>query len=162
MSLDFTAFKVQNNPPSLYTVKMTNKARPLVTKQKCLVKIIFTAGAIAVSLSVAKAMEVNPDGWPVPDVKSATLARTAQKDLIESVPGNETTIQVYRTATGTVFNVLSYNDRVYGYFVDTDGEPPIEYALMDPDGSGKYTNKCSGEEVCAIGEWVYKEKKEDK
>ena len=141
---------------------MANKIRPLVIKKKRLAKLIFPAGTIAVSLSVARAMEVNPDGWPVPDVNSATLVRTTQKDLIESVPGNETTIQVYRTAAGTVFNVLSYSDRVYGYFVDTDGEPPIEYALMDPDGNGKYTNKCSVEEVCAIGEWVYKGKKGDK
>lgn len=97
--------------------------------------------AIAISISHAKAAEIRPEGWPVPDVRTATFLKERRADLISELPGKETVQRAYRTADGTYFNTLSVGGRLYGYYVDTDGRAPMEYMLVDYDNDSKFEFK---------------------
>ncbi len=85
--------------------------------------------------------EYNPDGWPVPDIKNAKFLGEKKKDIISEIPGKETNLQGYKTPEGTYFNVLSINGKTYGFYVDIDGKPPMEFSLIDQQGAEKFTHK---------------------
>ncbi|MBI2657351.1 hypothetical protein HYX08_01505 [Candidatus Woesearchaeota archaeon] len=113
------------------------------------VAAFFSSLALASSLGfakMAKAEEINPNGWPIPSIAGATLLETkTRRDIIEGV--NIPVIQrVYRTAQGTYFNTLSITtkngqEKIWAYYVDIDGKPPMEYGLVDIEGDGKFTHK---------------------
>ncbi len=82
-------------------------------------------------------------GWIIPKVSSATHIGNMRKDLIDEIPGRETVVGVYRARDETYFNTLTANGRLYGFYVDTDGKPPMEYTLFDTDGDGDFEHKSS-------------------
>ncbi len=90
---------------------------------------------------IANAEEYNPKGFKTPDVKSARFIREKQKDIIDEIPGKETTLKVYKTKEGTYFNTLSIDGKLYGFYIDTDGKPPMEYTLADQKGDGVFRHK---------------------
>jgi hypothetical protein len=93
---------------------------------------------------------VNEEGWPLPDLKGLVPYSISMKtvDGIEKV-----TEKFYTPAGGHVARILG-NGRVFAYVVDNDREPPIDYLLLDPDGSGRFTQKFGPQESYLIPEWV--------
>ena len=102
--------------------------------------------AVSVASMPAKAEEINPNGWPVPDVASSKSFGCKMKDIISEIPGKETKLCIYQAEDGTYFNSLSTNGQRYGFYVDTDGKPPMEYTLIDTVGDGVYRRKSTGED----------------
>ena len=96
------------------------------------------------------AEEVNSDGWPLPDLADSVIITETTKDVLPNITGKETTLRVYRTSDVTVFNVLIYNGRVYAYYIDTDGKPPMEYSLVDLDGDGIFRHRYKPHETSPI------------
>lgn len=109
---------------------------------------LISGAALAASLGLAKVVkgeEYKADGWPTPNINTATFIEEKKKDIITDIPGAETTLRIYKTPQGTYFNTLSINGKLYGFYVDTDGKPPMEYTLIDQDGDGVYRYKSSNE-----------------
>ena len=102
-------------------------------------------GAVQGSARVVGAAELKAAGWPIPDVASARFLKERQSDLISELPGAETRQTAYLTPAGTVFNTLHAKGRLYGFYVDTDGKPPMEYTLLDLNGDGVFEHKSSKE-----------------
>ncbi len=50
---------------------------------------------------------------------------------------------------------ITGNGKVFAYAVDSDREPPIDFLILDPDGSGKFTQKFGSEDFYPIPDWVY-------
>ena len=96
--------------------------------------------------------QMNEGGWPLPDLKGLVPYSVSVKtvDGIEKM-----TEKFYTPAGGHIARILG-NGRVFAYVVDSDREPPIDYLLMDPDGSGKFTQKFGPDESYLIPEWVSK------
>ncbi len=94
--------------------------------------------------------EINRNGWPVPDLKGLTPYSVS----IKVVDGVEKIVETFFTPQGGHVARIRGNGKVFAYAVDSDQEPPIDYLILDPDGSGKFTQKFKSEESYKIPEWV--------
>jgi len=99
---------------------------------------------------VSLGLEVNPEGWPIPDLKGLT----PYSIQVKRVDGVEKMVERFYTPQGGHVARISGNGRIFAYAVDSDKEPPIDYVLLDPDGSGRFTYKFRAEDVYKIPEWV--------
>ncbi len=108
----------------------------------CIAVLIFPA--------VSMGQEVNREGWPVPDLKGL-IPYGIQ---VRQVDGVEKIVEKFYTPNGGHVAKISGNGKVFAYAVDSDREPPIDYLILDPDGSGKFTQKFGPDDFYKIPEWV--------
>ena len=94
--------------------------------------------------------EINKEGWPVPDLKGLI----PYSITIKSVDGVEKIVEKFYTPSGGHIARIRGNGKVFAYVVDKDREPPIDYLLIDPDGSGRCILKFGPEDSYTIPEWV--------
>jgi len=114
-----------------------------------IVCLLWLIGFLALPI-VSVGQEVNREGWPVPDLKGL-IPYSIQ---VKKVDGVEKIIEKYYTPEGGHVARISGNGRIFAYAVDSNREPPIDYLLLDPDGSGKFTQKYRSEDSYMIPEWV--------
>jgi hypothetical protein len=96
--------------------------------------------------------EVIKEGWPVPDLKGLV----PYSIIIQNVDGAEKIVERFHTPDGGHVARISGNGKVFAYAVDRDREPPIDYLLLDPDGSGRFTKRLRPDETYTIPEWVFR------
>ena len=114
-----------------------------------MIKFFLLLGILALPF-VAMGQEVNKEGWPVPDLKGL-IPYSIQ---VKKVDGVEKIVEKYYTPEGGHVARISGNGKIFAYAVDSDKDPPIDYLLLDPDGSGKFTQKYRSEDSYMIPEWV--------
>ena len=107
---------------------------------------------LGVTLSPLPSMgrEINPGGWPVPDLKGLTPYTIS----VTRVDGVVKIVEKFFLPGGEHVARINGNGKVFAYAVDSDQEPPIDYLLLDPDGYGKFTQKYLSEESYTIPDWV--------
>src|SRR3990170_2378672 len=93
----------------------------------CLILLAFPIASLG--------QEVNEAGWPIPDLKGLI----PYSITIRKVDGVEKIVEKFYTPDGGHIARISGNGKVFGYVVDTDEKPPIDYLLLDPNGLGKFT-----------------------
>jgi hypothetical protein len=113
--------------------------------------IILFLGALTLPMN-SKSEEFNKEGWPVPDLKGLV----PYSIVIQRVDGAEKVVERFHTPDGGHVARISGNGKVFAYAVDKDRDPPIDYLLLDPDGSGKFTKKLNPDETYTIPEWVFR------
>lgn len=96
--------------------------------------------------------EINKEGWPVPDLKGLV----PYSIVIQRVDGAEKVVERFHTRDGGHVARISGNGKIFAYAVDRDREPPIDYLLLDPDGSGRFTKRLKPDETYTIPEWVFR------
>jgi hypothetical protein len=111
--------------------------------------LLWLIGFLALPI-VSAGQEVNREGWSVPDLKGL-IPYSIQ---VKNVDGVEKIIEKYYTPEGGHIARISGNGKIFAYAVDSDRDPPIDYLLLDPDGSGKFTQKFRSEDSYMIPEWV--------
>ena len=94
--------------------------------------------------------EVNREGWPIPEL-GGLIPYSIQ---VNKVNGIEKIVERFLTPTGGHVARISGNGKTFAYAVDSDREPPIDYLLLDPDGSGRFTQKFRSEDAYQIPEWI--------
>ena len=94
--------------------------------------------------------EVSEEGWHVPDLEGFI----PYSITIRSSDGVEKMVEKFSTITGRHVARISGNGRVYAYAVDHNAEPPIDYLILDPKGSGRFTHKYGPDDLFLIPEWV--------
>lgn len=99
---------------------------------------------------VSMGQEINREGWPIPDLRGLT----PYSMTIGYVDGVEKITEKFYTPGGGHVARVSGNGKIFGYAVDKDQEPPVDYLLIDPDGSGRFTQKFKSEDSYLIPEWV--------
>ena len=90
------------------------------------------------------------EGWTTPDLRGLAPYSTQ----IRKVDGVEKIVEKFLTANGGHVARISGNSKISAYAVDSNREPPIDYLLLDPDGSGRFTQKFRSEDSYFIPEWV--------
>jgi len=93
---------------------------------------------------------INTEGWPIPDLRGLTPYSITVKE----VDGVEKMVEKFYTPQGGHIARISGNGKVFAYAADKDQEPPIDYLLLDVDGSGKFIQKLEKEGAYTIPEWV--------
>ncbi len=111
-------------------------------------KLLFL-GVIAIP-TVTLGQEINPEGFPIPDLKDLV----PYSITIKSLDGVEKVVEKFYTPDGGHVARIRGNGKIFAYVIDRDREPPIDYLLLDPDGSGEFTQKLRPEDSYKIPEWV--------
>jgi hypothetical protein len=101
---------------------------------------------------VTMGQEVNREGWPIPDLRGLT----PYSIQVKKVNGVEKIVEKFLTPDGGHVARVRGNGKIFAYAVDSDREPPIDYLLLDPDGSGRFTQKFKSEDSYNIPRWVFR------
>jgi hypothetical protein len=110
---------------------------------------LLCVGVLTIPIG-SMAQEINQEGWPIPDLKGLT----PYSITIKQMDGVEKIVEKFYTASGGHIARISGNGKIFAYVVDKDREPPIDYLLIDPDGSGRFILKFGPEDSYTIPEWV--------
>jgi hypothetical protein len=116
---------------------------------KQIIKLLLFLGVLAIPV-VTTGQEINKEGWPIPDLKGIS----PYSITIKLLDGVEKIVEKLYTSDGGQVARISGNGKIFAYIVDRDREPPIDYLLLDPDGSGKFTQKFASDDSYKIPEWV--------
>lgn len=123
---------------------------PLLPSKSIYFFLILLWGLLIIPGS-APGQVINPEGWPIPDLRGlvpySITARIAG--------GVEKIVEKFYMPGGGQVARITGNGKVFAYAVDSDREPPIDFLILDPDGSGKFTQKFRSEEFYPIPDWVY-------
>ncbi len=102
----------------------------------------------------------HPNVFPGARNESSGLAHPGFEGLVpysiqvRKVNGVEKIVEEFLTPEGGHVARISGNGRIFAYAVDSDREPPIDYLLRDPDGSGRFTQKFRSDDSHNIPEWI--------
>ena len=118
-------------------------------KKKSII-LFFVCLGILVIPAFSISQEINTEGWPIPDLKGLT----PYSITVKRVDGVEKFVEKYYMPNGGHVARISGNGKVFAYAVDSDQEPPIDYLVVDSDGSGKFTQKFIAKDSYTIPEWV--------
>ncbi len=121
----------------------------MLREEKFILILLFFFGIIIIPI-LSIGQEINQEGWPIPDLKGLI----PYSITIQYVDDVEKIVEKFYTPNGGHVARLRGNGKVFAYAVDRDQEPPVDYLLIDPDGSGKFTQKFKSEDVYLIPEWV--------
>jgi hypothetical protein len=100
--------------------------------------------------TISIGQEMKREGWDIPNLRGLIPYHFQ----VEKVDGVEKIIEKFFTPDGGHVARISGNGKVFAYVVDHDREPPIDYLLLDPDGTGKFTQKFRSGDSYKIPEWV--------
>jgi hypothetical protein len=123
--------------------------RPGRNKMNPIIKLLLFLGVLAIPV-VTMGQEINKEGWPIPDLKGIP----PYSITIKLLDGVEKIVEKFYTSDGGQVARISGNGKIFAYVVDRDREPPIDYLLLDPDGSGKFIEKFRSDDSYSMPEWV--------
>src|SRR4030042_7079130 len=129
---------------------MIEKIKPELKKARIWMSLFLIFFEILALPVMSKSQELNSEGWTIPDLKGL-IPYSMQ---VKQVDGVEKVVEKFYTLDGGQVARISGNGKIFGYAVDSDREPPIDYLLVDPDGLGKFTQKFKSEDSYKIPEWV--------
>ena len=121
----------------------------LLTSNSMLFLSILLLGLPIISPS-ASSQAINYDGWAVPNLKGLV----PYSIMVRKTDGVEKIVEKFYTPDGGHVAKISGNGKVFAYAVDSDREPPIDFLILDPDGSGKFIQKFGSDDFYPIPEWV--------
>jgi hypothetical protein len=94
--------------------------------------------------------EVNKDGWSIPDLRGL-IPYSIQVKKVDRV---EKVVEKFLTRDEGYVARISGNGKIFAYALDSERVSPIDYSLLDPDGTGTFTQKSKSEDSYNIPEWV--------
>jgi len=95
-------------------------------------------------LNDAHAQQAKPVAYQLPSTAESKYLGQSKADVVEEIPGPETLVRFYETQKGTRFATLTIvskagKERIYGFNVDTNGQAPFEFSLIDLNGDGTFS-----------------------
>ena len=123
--------------------------RPGRNKMNAIIKLLLFLGVLAIPV-VTMGQEIDNEGWPIPDLKGIS----PYSITIKLLDGVEKIVEKFYTSDGGQVARISGNGKIFAYVVDRDRESPIDYLLLDPDGSGKFIQKFRSDDSYSMPEWV--------
>ena len=125
-------------------------SKPKAKKSKTQIFVSLLLLETLVVPVVTMGQEVNREGWSIPDLRGL-IPYSIQ---VKKISGVEKIVEKFLTPDGGQVARISGNGKIFAYAVDSDREPPIDYLLLDPDGSGRFTQKFKSGDSYNIPEWV--------
>ena len=119
---------------------------------KSQISIILLCLGILIIPIASNGEEINKEGWPIPELRGLV----PYSMTLKKVDGAEKVVERFHTPDGGHVARISGNGKVFAYAVDRDRDPPIDYLLLDPDGSGRFTKKLNPDETYTVPEWVFR------
>jgi hypothetical protein len=115
--------------------------------------LLLVCFSLVASRDFSVGQEINERGWPIPDLSGLS----PYSIMIQEVNGAEKIVEKFFTPDGGHIARVSGNGKVFAYIVDMYQKLPIDYFLIDPNGSGRFTPlespaACSGMKVISLWE----------
>jgi hypothetical protein len=109
---------------------------------------------LLVAAAPTSAGEFRPAGWAQPYLYGAARYADETVDFDRTIPGPETRREKFATINGGRVFRYSYNNKVFAYDVDGDAEDPLDYTIVDFDGSGLFEIKQSPYDEYPLPFWT--------
>ena len=108
--------------------------------------LVLLAAAPAALLAVpgedmGDKVEIQEEGWPLPDRQTAVRQGKRFLDLTPLIDGEETKALAFAGTDYPLFVFWSIDQETYAVICDEDGRGPFEFGLWDMDGDGKFETK---------------------
>lgn len=103
----------------------------------------------------ALAYEFWPSGWPEPKLYGAERVSDEKVDFDPKFPGKETRLEKFHTPDGGRVFRFSHKGNVFSFEIDSDLEDPLDYEIVDKDGSGAFEIKQSPYNEYPLPRWTY-------
>jgi hypothetical protein len=123
---------------------------PKLKRNLILISVFFSYVAVLMMPAFSMGQGIKQEGWAVPDLRGLA----PYSITIKEVDGVQKIVEKFYTPNGGHVARISGNGKIFAYAVDKDKEPPIDYLLLDPDGSGKFTQRLEPEKFYTIPDWI--------
>ena len=130
-------------------LSLVRRTQSMWARAQPLLPLLFFFLSVGYPL-LLKGQEVREEGWPIPDLRNLI----PYSITIKSSDGVEKMVERFSTVTGGHVARISGNGRVYAYAVDQNQEPPMDYLILDPDGSERFIHKYGPDDFFLIPDWV--------
>ena len=104
----------------------------------------------------ARSYEFHPQGWATPLLYGAERYAVERLDFDPEVPGDETQVERFMVPGGGRVYRYSHNGRIFSYQVDHDALDPMDYEIVDFDGSGAFEIKQSPYNTYPLPRWTFR------
>ncbi len=91
----------------------------------------------------------------VPDISNMKMVFDKNINVNREEPDKETRLRIYFTQDGGRIQVLSVNDKIYSYGIDSDTKKPVDYIIIDTDGDGKFEKVINSKGKFGVPTWAY-------
>ncbi|MGR3300911.1 MAG: tetratricopeptide repeat protein [Candidatus Scalindua sp.] len=96
----------------------------------------------------------------VPDISSMTMVLGKRINVNREKPDKETRLRIYYTKDGGRIQVLSVDDKIYSYGIDSDTKAHVDYIIIDTDGDGKFEKVINPKGKFGVPTWAYNPNKQ--
>jgi tetratricopeptide (TPR) repeat protein len=100
---------------------------------------------------LAKELEV----YKVPDTSKLKLVFDKNINVNKKKQDKESRLRMYITPDGGRIQVLSVDDKVYSYGIDSNSIKPVDYIIIDSDGDGVFEEIINAKGIFKIPTWAY-------
>ncbi len=90
-----------------------------------------------------------------PDISNMKMVLDKNIDVNREEEDEETRLRIYFTPAGGRIQVLSVNDKIYSYGIDSDTKPPVDYIIIDTDGDEQFEKVINSRGRFAVPAWAY-------
>ena len=100
------------------------------------------------------------DIYKVPDISSMKMVLGKKINVNREKPDKETRLRIFFTQDGGRIQVLSVDDKIYSYGIDSDTKAHVDYIIIDTDGDGKFEKVINSKGRFGVPTWAYNPDKE--
>jgi tetratricopeptide (TPR) repeat protein len=96
----------------------------------------------------------------VPDISNMKMVLDKNINVNREEKDNETRLRIYFTQDGGRVQVLSVNDKIYSYGIDSDTKKPVDYIIIDTDGDEQFEKVINSKGRFGVPTWAYTPEKQ--
>ncbi|MFQ5712633.1 MAG: tetratricopeptide repeat protein [Candidatus Scalinduaceae bacterium] len=93
--------------------------------------------------------------YKVPDISGLKLVFDKKINVNKKKPDKESRLRMYITHDGGRIQVLSVDDKIYSYGIDSDNKKPVDYVIIDNDGDGSFEKIINSNSIFGVPTWAY-------
>ncbi len=91
----------------------------------------------------------------VPDISNMKMVLDKNINVNREEKDEETRLRIYFTPSGGRIQVLSVDDKIYSYGIDSDTERPVDYIIIDTDGDEQFEKVINSGGRFGVPAWAY-------
>ncbi len=95
------------------------------------------------------------DVCKVPDTSKLKLVFDKNINVNKKKRDKESRLRMYITPDGGRIQVLSVDDKIYSYGIDSDSIKPVDYVIIDCDGDGSFEKIINAKGIFKVPTWAY-------
>jgi tetratricopeptide (TPR) repeat protein len=95
------------------------------------------------------------DVFKAPDTSKLKLIFNKNINVNRQKSDRESRLKIYVTHDGGRIQVLSVDDKIYSYGIDSDTKIPVDYVIIDNDGNGEFEKVINSGGKFGVPSWAY-------